>query len=121
MAAMLVARGLMTNKIYINFLRRIFLVPREFLTVNMAAVMKRTHVLILRPIQSRIQSLLASSKKLEDSGLRLLLLLTPLQMPVFDTGKKHKPQFYTCNMNIFNVVIFDLKERYKIVFPKLYH
>lgn len=90
----------------------------------MAAVMKRTHVLILLPIQSRIQSLLASSKKLEDSGARLLLLLTPLQMPVFDTGKKHKPQFYTCNMNIFNVVIFDifdLKERYKIVFPKLYH
>ena len=64
MAAMLVARGLMTNKIYINFLRRIFLVPREFLTVNMAAVMKRTHVLILLPIQSRIQSIPANSHAL---------------------------------------------------------
>ena len=130
-----------------------------------------THFLILLPIQSRVQSLLASSKSLEDSvafvasvsvrfwskergtslarlkprtpflGLCLLfapkpngnacdaryedsgatLLLTPLQMPVFDTRKKHKPQFCTCSMNIFNVFIFDLKERYKIVFPKLYH
>ena len=43
------------------------------------------HPRLLLPSQSRIQSLLASSKKLEDSGARLLL--TPLQMPVFDTGK----------------------------------
>ena len=128
-----------------------------------------THVLILLPIQSRVQSLLASSKSLEDSaafvasvsvrfwskergtslarlkpripflGLCLLLNLTetlathamktlvqhcfllPSKCQFLIREKKHKPQFCTCSMNIFNVFIFDLKERYKIVFPKLYH
>ena len=145
----------------------------------MAAVMTRanrqyifafscTHVLILLPIQSRVQSLLASSKSLEDSvafaasvsvrfwrkergtslarpkpripflGLCLLrnqtetlatqamktlvqdcfLLPSKCQFLIREKNTNHSSAHLTC---IFNVFIFDLKEWYKIVFPKLYH
>ena len=119
MAAMLVARGLMANKIYRNFLRRSFWVPgAEVLTVNMAAVMTRANRQYLRshaPTFTPSHSIsYPESFGLEKKAWRLWCKIAAASYSPpnasFWYGKKHKPQFYTCNMNIFIVVIFDLRK-----------
>ena len=104
-----------------KFLAKNFWVPGEFLTVNMAAVMTRANRQYLRshaPTFTPSHSIsYPESFGLEQKAWRLWCKIASYSPPnaSFWYGKKHKPQFYTCNMNIFNVFIFDLKERYKIV------